>query len=81
MERKDVAAEDEHPSEMGIRAAKEAVERAGIDPGEIDLIVYCGAGFYDYRIWICCRQDPGGAGGRRLLRLRAWPPQGLGTPY
>jgi len=51
MERKHVAAEDEHPSEMGIRAAKEAVERAGIAPGEIDLIVYCGAGFYDYRIW------------------------------
>lgn len=51
MERKHVAAEDEHPSEMGIRAAKEAVERAGIDSGEIDLIVYCGAGFYDYRIW------------------------------
>jgi 3-oxoacyl-[acyl-carrier-protein] synthase-3 len=51
MERKHVAAEDEHPSEMGIRAAKEAVERAGIDPGEIDLIVYCAAGFYDYQIW------------------------------
>jgi len=31
MERKHVAAEDEHPSEMGIRAAKEAVERAGIE--------------------------------------------------
>ena len=51
MERKHVAAEDEHPSEMGIRAAEVAVERAGIDPGEIDVLIYCSAGFYDYRIW------------------------------
>jgi 3-oxoacyl-[acyl-carrier-protein] synthase-3 len=51
MERKHVAAEDEHPSEMGIRAAEVAIERAGIDPGEIDVLVYCSAGFYDYRIW------------------------------
>lgn len=33
MERKHVAAEDEHPSEMGVRAAEVAVTRAGIDPG------------------------------------------------
>jgi 3-oxoacyl-[acyl-carrier-protein] synthase-3 len=51
MERKHIAAEDEHPSEMGIMAAKEAVERAGIDPREIDVLIYCSAGFYDYRIW------------------------------
>lgn len=51
MEKKHVAAEEEHPSEMGIRAARYAVQKAGIDPREIDVLVYCSAGFYDYRIW------------------------------
>ncbi len=35
---------------MGVRAAEVAVTRAGIDPGEIDVLVYCSARFYDYRI-------------------------------
>ncbi len=51
MEQKHIAAEEEHPSEMGIRAARDAVQKAGLDPSEIDVLVYCGAGFYDYRIW------------------------------
>lgn len=51
MEKKHVAAEEEHPSEMGIRAARDAVKKAGIDPKEIDLLVYCSAGFFDYRFW------------------------------
>lgn len=51
MEKKHIAASDEHPSDMGIRAAREAIARAGIDPGEIGIIAYCGASFYDYRIW------------------------------
>jgi 3-oxoacyl-[acyl-carrier-protein] synthase-3 len=48
---KPVAGTDEHPSEMGIMAAVDAIERAGITPAEIDLIAYCGAGDYDYRFW------------------------------
>ena len=51
MEKKHIAAPDEQPSDMGIRAAGEAVARAGIDPGEIGVIAYCGASFYDYRAW------------------------------
>lgn len=51
LEKKHIAARDEHPSDMGIRAAREAVKRAGIDPGEIGVIAYCGASFYDYRFW------------------------------
>jgi len=50
-EQKHIAAEEEHPSEMGIRAARDAVKKAGIEPSDIDVLVYCGAGFYDYRIW------------------------------
>lgn len=51
MEKKHIAAADEQPSDMGIRAAREAVARAGINPGEIGIIAYCGASFYDYRVW------------------------------
>jgi 3-oxoacyl-[acyl-carrier-protein] synthase-3 len=42
---------DEHPGEMGTRAALEALRKAEIAPSAIDLIVYCGAGDYDYRFW------------------------------
>ena len=51
MERKHVAGPDEHPAEMGIRAAAEAVRKSGADPADIGIIAYCGAGFYDYRMW------------------------------
>ncbi|MGJ0483944.1 MAG: 3-oxoacyl-[acyl-carrier-protein] synthase III C-terminal domain-containing protein [Methylomicrobium sp.] len=48
---KPVAGTDEHPSEMGTRAALAALEKTGIAPSAIDLIAYCGAGDYDYRFW------------------------------
>jgi 3-oxoacyl-[acyl-carrier-protein] synthase-3 len=48
---KPVAGADEHPSEMGAKAALDALEKAGIPPSAIDLIAYCGAGDYDYRFW------------------------------
>lgn len=51
MEKKHVASPDEHPSDMGIRAAREALAKAGVDAGKIGIIAYCGASFYDYRIW------------------------------
>ncbi len=51
MEQKHIAADDEQPSEMGIRAASTAIRKAGIDADDIGVIAYCGAGFYDYRIW------------------------------
>ena len=51
MEKKHVAGPDEHPSEMGICAAKDALKRSGVGASEIGIIVYCGASFYDYRMW------------------------------
>ncbi len=48
---KPVAGADEHPSEMGVRAALDAIGKAGVPPSAIDLIAYCGAGDYDYRFW------------------------------
>lgn len=51
IERKHIAGPDLHPADMGVRAANNAIEDAGIDPGEIDILVYCGLGYYDYRFW------------------------------
>jgi 3-oxoacyl-[acyl-carrier-protein] synthase III len=51
IERKHIAGPDLHPAEMGARAARVAIENAGIDPCDLDLIVYCSLGYYDYRFW------------------------------
>ena len=42
------AAADESPSLMAIKAAEIALQNGNIDPQEIDLIIYCGAGVPDY---------------------------------
>ncbi|MEA2038834.1 MAG: 3-oxoacyl-[acyl-carrier-protein] synthase III C-terminal domain-containing protein [Thermodesulfobacteriota bacterium] len=44
------AAANEYPSDMAIKAARAALEKGGIDPLDIDLIIYCGAGVPDYII-------------------------------
>lgn len=48
---KPVAAPDEHPGDLGVKAALDAVRRAGIDPAEIDLVLFGGCAFYDYGVW------------------------------
>jgi 3-oxoacyl-[acyl-carrier-protein] synthase III len=51
MKQKPIAGKNEHPSDMGIKAAREAINKAEITASEIDIIVYCAAGDYDYRFW------------------------------
>ncbi|NEU77431.1 beta-ketoacyl-ACP reductase [Hassallia byssoidea VB512170] len=51
IKQKPIADKDEHPSDMGIKAALEAINQAKITASEIDLIAYCAAGDYDYRFW------------------------------
>lgn len=51
IQQKPVADRDEHPSDMGIKAALSAIEKADITAKDIDVIAYCGAGDYDYRFW------------------------------
>lgn len=48
---KPVAAPDEHPGEMGVKAALDALRRAGVDPAEVDLVLFGGGAFYDYGVW------------------------------
>ncbi|GAB1541685.1 ketoacyl-ACP synthase III [Scytonema sp. NUACC21] len=51
IKKKSIAAPNEHPSDMGIKSALLAIEKAGISVTDIDIIAYCGAGDYDYRFW------------------------------
>jgi 3-oxoacyl-[acyl-carrier-protein] synthase-3 len=48
---KPIAAPDEHPGEMGAKAARDALRRAQVDPAEIDLVLFGGCAFYDYGVW------------------------------
>ena len=51
MMEKHVSDENEHPSDMGIAAARLALDKAGVNANQVGIIAYCGASFYDYRIW------------------------------
>ncbi|MFB2967885.1 3-oxoacyl-[acyl-carrier-protein] synthase III C-terminal domain-containing protein [Aerosakkonema sp. BLCC-F183] len=51
MHQKHIAEVDEHPSDMGVKAALNAIEQAKILPQEINFIAFCGAGHYDYSFW------------------------------
>lgn len=51
IERKHIAGIDEHPADMGVKAAEAAMKTAGISPEEIGIVAYCGAGFYEYQFW------------------------------
>ena len=48
---KHIAPADEHPTSMGLKAAENALRIGNTDPEEIDLIMYCGSGYYDYQFW------------------------------
>ena len=41
----------DHTVEMGIRAARTAIEKAEIDPKEIDLVIYIGEEYKEYPVW------------------------------
>ncbi|NOV00396.1 3-oxoacyl-ACP synthase [Paenibacillus planticolens] len=42
---------EDHTCEMGILAAREAIAKAGIDPKEIDLVIYIGEEHKEYPVW------------------------------
>jgi 3-oxoacyl-[acyl-carrier-protein] synthase III len=51
IKKKPVPGQEDHTCEMGIRAAKTAIEKAGIDPMEIDLVIYIGEEYKEYPLW------------------------------
>ncbi|HWL26123.1 MAG TPA: 3-oxoacyl-ACP synthase [Ureibacillus sp.] len=48
---KTIAGNDDHTVAMGIRAAKDAIQNANIDPSEIDVIIYIGEEHKEYPLW------------------------------
>ncbi|MBL8955606.1 MAG: hypothetical protein JNK82_32825 [Myxococcaceae bacterium] len=52
LEEKRVAGPDEHPSELGLRVARQALEQTNTRAEELALIIFCNAsGIFDYRAW------------------------------
>ncbi|MFS0864162.1 3-oxoacyl-ACP synthase [Fredinandcohnia sp. 179-A 10B2 NHS] len=49
--KKPIPGPEDHTCEMGIIAAKNAIEKAKIDPAEIDLILYIGEEHKEYPLW------------------------------
>ncbi len=49
---KPVPGPEDTTSMMGIKAARRAVENAGVDPAEIDLVIWNGAQHKDYPCWL-----------------------------
>ncbi len=48
---KPVPGPDDHCSTMALKAAKKAMDRAGIDPEDIDLVIWTGDEYKDYPLW------------------------------
>lgn len=48
---KHIAGSDDHCSQMAARAGLQALERGGISPRDIDLIIYHGSEYKDHFVW------------------------------
>ncbi|MCA1320160.1 3-oxoacyl-ACP synthase [Bacillus tianshenii] len=51
IKQKPIASEEDHTCEMGIKAARIALEKSAITPEEIDLIIYIGEEHKEYPLW------------------------------
>lgn len=48
---KHIAAEDEHVSDLSVRAAQSLIDEVGVDPESIDVVMYYGSMWKDYAVW------------------------------
>ena len=48
---KHIAAEDEHVSDLSVRAAETLLREADVDPESIDVLMYYGSMWKDYAVW------------------------------
>ncbi|KAA0547690.1 3-oxoacyl-ACP synthase [Bacillus sp. BGMRC 2118] len=51
IKQKPIPGPDDHTCHMGVLAAKEAIDNAGIDPLDIDLVIYIGEEHKEYPLW------------------------------
>jgi 3-oxoacyl-[acyl-carrier-protein] synthase-3 len=49
--RKTIPGPDDHTCQMGIWAAQKAIEKGGVDPKSIDLVIYIGEEHKEYPLW------------------------------
>ena len=70
--RKPVPGDGDHTCEMGIKAAREAINKANVDPREIDLVIYIGEEHKEYPLWTAGssfnRKSEQSTHGRLMLR-------------
>ncbi|WP_102029342.1 3-oxoacyl-ACP synthase [Salirhabdus sp. Marseille-P4669] len=62
IKQKPIPGPDDHTVEMGVRAARVALQKGNIDPSEIDLVIYIGEEHKEYPLWtaaIKLQQDIG----------------------
>jgi 3-oxoacyl-[acyl-carrier-protein] synthase III len=48
---KHIAADDEHVSDLSVRAAESLLAETGLDPLEIDVVMYYGSMWRDFAVW------------------------------
>jgi 3-oxoacyl-[acyl-carrier-protein] synthase-3 len=48
---KHIAAEDEHVSDLSVRAATALLDETDVDPEQIDVVMYYGSMWKDYSVW------------------------------
>ena len=48
---KHIAAPDEHVSDLSVNAAERLLADAGVDPAQIDVVMYYGSMWRDYPVW------------------------------
>ncbi|MCG3083949.1 3-oxoacyl-ACP synthase [Anoxybacillus sp. LAT_35] len=48
---KPIPGEEDHTCQMGIYAAKKAMEKGGVLPEELDLVIYIGEEYKEYPLW------------------------------
>jgi 3-oxoacyl-[acyl-carrier-protein] synthase III len=48
---KHIAGADEHVSDLSVKAAEKLLEETGVDPAEIDVVMYYGSMWRDYAVW------------------------------
>ncbi len=68
---KRLASYEDQTSTMAVRAARTALERAGVDPEELDLIIYSGSMHKDFYVWSAANRIQYLLGARRAWAFEA----------
>jgi 3-oxoacyl-[acyl-carrier-protein] synthase-3 len=48
---KHIAAADEHVSDLSVAACERLLDESGIEPDDVDVLMYCGSMWKDFQVW------------------------------